>query len=194
MLRRILAWLVAIVAGVGLGLISAWAALQFGASSVSERYGQWQYNRAAGSTAADPYSRAIVAKVGLLALSAREARYYNLYEDDQGRPLSESCIYELNGNPLDVRWWSATLYADDNFLAQNTDNAHSVDATRVGNNRPWSARISPVRGDATNWISSRAARRGFSITLRLYNPQRDFRASAEALPVLTTVSCAGDEP
>jgi hypothetical protein len=194
MLRRILAWIAAAIAGVVLGLTSAWAAIAFGGSSFFERYGQWMYNGAAGSTAADPYTRAVISRTGLLALSIREARYFTLYEDEQGRPLSESCIYELSGRPLDVRWWSATLYADDNFLAQNTDYAHSIDATRVGNDRAWSARISPVRGDAVNWISSRAARRGFSITLRVYNPQRDFRASAEALPVLTTISCAGDEP
>lgn len=194
MLRRILGWIAAVIAGVALGLASAWAALSVGGASFSEELGRWRYNSAAGSTAADPYTRAIIARVGLLALSAREARYFTLYEDEQGRPLRESCIYELTGQPMDVRWWSVTLYADDNYLAQNTDSAHSVDATRIGSDTAWSARISPVRGDARYWISSREARRGFSLTLRVYNPQRDFRASAETLPVLTTVSCPGDEP
>ena len=192
MLRRILAWIAAVIAGVALGVASAWAALSFGGSTFTENYGRWEFSRAAGSTGADPYTRAIVARAGLLALSAREAVYFSLYKDERGRPLSESCIYELNGPPLDARWWSVTLYADDNFLAQNTDNAHSIDATRVGNTRAWSARISPVRGDAVNWLSSREARRGFVIMLRVYNPQRDFRPSAESLPVLTTISCAGD--
>lgn len=192
MLRRILAWIAAIVAGVLLGLASAWAVLHFGASSFTERYGHWVHSRAAGSTAAGPYTRAIIARDGLLALSAREAVYFSLYEDEQGRPLSESCIYELNGRPLDARWWSVTLYADDNFLAQNTDNAHSMDASRAGNDAPWSVRISPVRGDATRWISSREARRSFIVMLRVYNPQRDFRPSEQTLPVLTTISCAGE--
>lgn len=194
MLRRILAWIAAAIVGTALGLASAWAALSLGAGTFSEEIGHWRHNRAAGSTAADPYTRAIIARVGLLALSAREARYFTLYEDEHDRPLSESCIYELSGPPMDVRWWSVTLYADDNFLAQNNDGAHSVDATRIGDNSAWRARIAPVRGDAPYWISSREARRGFSLTLRVYNPQRDFRASAETLPVLTTVSCAGDAP
>lgn len=192
MLRRILAWLVAIVAGVIFGAASAWAVMSFGGSNLTERYGRWVYSHSAGSTSADLYIRAIVAREGLLALSAREARYFSLYKDEQGRPLSESCIYDLNGVPLDARWWSVTLYADDNFLAQNTDNAHSIDASRMGNDRAWHARISPVRGDATHWISSRAARRGFVVMLRVYNPQRDFRPSEQSLPALTTVSCAGD--
>jgi len=192
MLRRILAWIAATVAGVLLGLASAWAALQFGGSSFTEHYGHWIHSRAAGSTAAGPYTRAIIARDGLLALSAREAVYFSLYEDEQGRPLSESCVYELNGRPLDARWWSVTLYADDNFLAQNTDNAHSMDASRAGNDAPWNVRISPVRGDAARWISSREARRGFIVMLRVYNPQRDFRPSEQSLPVLTTISCAGE--
>ena len=78
-----------------------------------------------------------------------------------------------------------TLYADDGFLAQNNDNADSIDASRIGNDGPWRARIAPVRGDAAYWLSSREARRDFSLTLRVYNPQRDFRASEDTLPVLT---------
>jgi hypothetical protein len=194
MLRRILTWIAAVMAGVVLGLGSAWAVLTFGGQSFTEHYGHWAFSRAAGSTAAGPYTRAIIARGGLLALSAREAVYFSLYTDEQDRPLSESCVYELNGRPLDARWWSVTLYADDNYLARNSDSAHSIDATRVGNDAPWAARISPVRGDATNWLSSREARRGFVIMLRVYNPQRDFRPSEEILPVLTTVSCAGDAP
>lgn len=194
MLRSILAWLAAIVAGALVGAASAWAALSFGGSGFTAHYGHWLHSRAAGSTAAGPYTRAIIAREGLLALSAREALYFSLDQDEQGRPLSESCIYDLNGLPLDTRWWSVTLYADDNYLAQNTDNAHSVDASRLGNDRAWRVRISPVRGDATHWLSSREARRRFVIMLRVYNPQRDFRPSEQSLPVLTTVSCAGDTP
>lgn len=193
MLGKVLAWAGAILVGVALGAVSAWATLSVGRSAFTEQHGDWVHSRAAGSTAADPYTRAIIARDGLLALSAREAVYFSLYKDEQGRPLSESCIYELHGRPLDARWWSVTLYADDNFLVQNTDVAHSVDASRAGSDAPWVVRISPVRGDAAHWLSSREARRGFSLTLRVYNPQREFRAGAETLPVLTTVSCAGDE-
>lgn len=193
MLRRIFAWIAAILIGVVLGGASAWGALQIGRTNFAEQYGAWHFNRAAGSTAAGPYTRAIIARDGLLALSAREAVYFTLFADDQGRPLSESCIYELTGRDLDARWWSVTLYADDSFLAQNSDHAHSVDASQISYSGDgfWRARISPVKGEAINWISSREARSGFSLTLRVYNPQRDFRPSAEVLPQLTTLSCAG---
>ena len=81
MLRSIFAWLVAIVAGALLGVATAWAALSFGGSNFTEHYGRWVHSRAAGSTAAGPYTRAIIAREGLLALSAREALYFSLYQD-----------------------------------------------------------------------------------------------------------------
>lgn len=189
MFRRVLAWAAAVIAGLGLGAASAWAAISIGGASFGQDVGQWSTNRATGSTAADPYTRAIVARVGLLALSQREAIYFNLDRDDRGDRLSESCIYDLTGRDLDARWWSVTLYADDNFLAQNNDHAASIDASHIAPGR-WRARIAPVRGDATYWLSSREARRNFSLTLRVYNPHRDFRPSAETLPELTRISCA----
>ncbi len=193
MLRRIAGWMLAVLIGAAVGLGSAWAALSIGRANFVERYGAWTHSRAAGSPAAGPYTRAIIAREGLLALSAREALYFTLVADETGRPLEEGCIYELRGREPAARWWSITLYAGDNFLAQNTDHAHSIDASEVsaGEDGSWRARVSPVKGDAAHWISSRAARRGFSLMLRVYNPQQGFRASADTLPQLTVLSCAG---
>lgn len=193
MFTRILKWTAAIVVGLLLGAATGWAAINLGAGSFTEHYGAWSHSRAAGAEAAGMYTRAIIAREGLLALSAREALYFTLTEDENGRPLEESCIYEIAGRELDARWWSITLYADDDFLARNGDHAHSVDASRihVGGDGIWRVRISAVKGDALQWLSSREARRGFSLTLRVYNPDHDFSPSAETLPALTTISCAG---
>ncbi len=195
MLRRALAWMATILAGALLGLGSGWLTLEAGRASFGEQIGAWSYNRAAGSDAAGPYTRAIIAREGLLALSAREARYYTLWKDDQGEPLRESCVYELAGRAIAARWWSVTLYADDSFLARNDDHAASIDASRVtiGADGAWRARVAPVRGDAAYWLSSRAARRDFSLTLRVYNPRDDFEATPDALPTLTRISCAGGD-
>jgi len=194
MLRRVLAWAAAIVAGVVLGGASAWAALEIGRSSFFEQYGAWSHSRATGSSAAGPYTRAIIARDGLLALSAREALYFNLTRDDQGEALDENCTYELVGRAFDARWWSVTLYAEDSFLAQNEDYAASIDSSHVspGADGRWRARVATVRGDANYWLSSRNARRDFSLTLRVYNPQRDFRADEITLPTLTRISCLGE--
>lgn len=194
MLRQIFAWGAAAALGVVLGAVSAWAALGVGASSASTHFGQWSHSRLAGSRAAGPYTRALIAREGLLALSAREALYFTLTRDADGRSLSEACVYDLAGPDLDARWWSVTLYAADDYLVRNTDSAHSIDASRVRADIDglWRARLAPVRGDAMHWLSSREARRGFSLTLRVYNPQPGFQPSAETLPRLTRISCAGE--
>jgi len=189
MLRRVLAWSAAVLIGVLIGAASAWAVLNLGQGAFVERYGAWRFSRAAGAESAGLYTRAIVAREGLLALSAREALYFTLSEDENGQPLREACLYTLSGGPISARWWSLTLYAADNFLAPNSDNAAAVDATRVGEAVAWQVRIAPVRGEAPYWLSSRAAGHGFLIMLRVYNPQRDFQLSADSLPQLTTLSC-----
>lgn len=186
------AWAAAILVGLALGAASAWGALEFGRAGFAEQIGQWNYSRAAGARSADPYTRAIIARDGLLALNAREAQYFSLERDENGAPLRESCIYELSGNDLAARWWSVTLYASDNFLAQNGDHAESVDSTRLSG--AWRVRVAPVRGEAANWLSSRSAARGFVLMLRIYNADDGWRPSEELLPTLSTVSCAGDEP
>jgi hypothetical protein len=196
MLRQAAAWSAAIVIGALLGAASAWGALAFGRVGATETYGLWSHSSLAGSSAADPYTRAAVAFEGLLALSAREALYFTLSRDENGRPLDETCVYELSAPPLAARWWSVTLYAADDYLVRNDDHAPSVDATRTlaAPGGGWRARISPVRGEAANWLSSRNAGRGYSLTLRVYNPEQRFEPSAESLPQLTTLSCAGREP
>ena len=134
MLRRILAWIAAIVAGVVLGAASAWAALEIRRVELHRtlrRLGAQPRGRLDGGRSLHARHHRARGAAGALARAKRSI--FRCHEDEQGRPLSESCIYELNGRPLDARWWSVTLYADDNFLAQNTDNAHSIDASRVGN-------------------------------------------------------------
>jgi hypothetical protein len=187
----VLAWLSVVLIGLLLGAASAWGALAIARGNLTAEAGAWRWSRAAGSPDADSYTRALVARDALLALNAEEAIYLTLDRDENGKKLQESCIYEIAGAPIPARWWSVTLYAPDNYLAQNNDNAASVDSTHVGTDGDgrWSARISSVRGDATAWISSRAARRGFVLMLRAYNADSAFPGDGATLPTLRTISC-----
>jgi len=194
MARRILFWGAAVLIGALIGAGSAWWTINRAGGWFDQSYGGgWRGNALAGSQAADPYTRAIVARSGLLALSARETIYFTLAQDAEGRPLDEACVYELSGGALPARWWSVTLYAPDKYLPQNNDRAFSIDATRAqpGADGRWRARISAGRGDAANWISSRAAHRGYSLTLRLYQPRQEAREHPDtiAFPELTALSC-----
>lgn len=198
MIRRALAYLGAIIAGLVLGVGSAlWMAglwpegrsLAFGNVDV----GGWRSDFAVGSKAADPYTRARVARHGLLALAKTEAVYFTRATDEKGERLREDCTYVLSGGPMPAEWWSVTLYDGQSMLPSNTDGALSVNAQAFAKG-PWEAVIAPTRpvtGGA--WISSKGAGE-FDLTLRLYVPEPALLASPNTAltpPRIERLSCRG---
>jgi hypothetical protein len=196
-MKRLGFWIVAVITGLLLGAGSAVLVLSQGAMIGAVDNAHWRTNRAIGSPDADPYTRAVVARAGLLALNQSETVYYFRTEDDAGEPLRGDCTYVLTGPRLPARWWSITLYDGDFYLAVNGDDAHSIDATSVqaAPHGVWRVRVGPERGDDVNWISSANAG-SFSLSLRLYNPDDEVRADLAgiALPHLTRDTCAEDAP
>lgn len=176
----------AIVAGVALGIASAWWAI--GHVPGAERYGPWRSDPLTGSTAADAYTRARIARHGLLALNREEALYLIATQDDSGAPLSERCGYEIRGGTLPASWWSLTVYAADEFLPSNGSEAYAIDAAHVQRERDgrWRARLAPTRDASANWLAS-AATGAPSLTLRLYRPNAALRA--DGLPTITRERC-----
>lgn len=173
-MRRFFAYLLAVLAGLALGFGSALAMTGLWPGSNMLAFGDvdvngWQSDFAIGSKAVDPYTRARVARHGLLALAKSEAVYFTRSKDESGRPLSEDCTYRLWGGAMPAGWWSVTLYDARSMLPVNSDGALSIDASRTGAGA-WEAVIAPAPpADAAHWISSRKAGR-FDLTLRLYMP------------------------
>ena len=195
MLKRVLAVGVTILISAAIGVGSALAVLNNGQLFFGRtHHDYWSGNRNAGSSAADPYTRGIVATMGLLALNRSETIYYQRYQDEHGRPLREGCIYELRGGDLPTRWWSITVYAADNFLPMNGKHAYSVDATQMHRREDgsWVARLATDRADAENWIATGAAGE-FSLALRMYNPNPGVPENDSVIPFpsIQTVSCDG---
>lgn len=197
-MRRTLIYILAIAAGCALGLATAagMAGLWPGASPLA--FGDvevdgWRSDFAIGSAAADRYTRARVARHGLLALAKSEAVYFTLATDDDGQPLREACTYRLTGGTMPSGWWSVTLYDAASMLPANTDGALSFDAGRAGEGL-WQAVIAPRRpADAEHWISSRKAGE-FDLTLRLYMPDPGLLADPQVTlepPRIERIDCTG---
>jgi hypothetical protein len=197
-MRRVLAYLVAVVVGCGIGLGSALvlAGLWPGATSLAfgdVDVGGWHSDFTIGSKAADPYTRARVARHGLLALAKTEAVYLTRAADDDGQPLREACSYRLSGGAMPAGWWSVTLYDSASMLPANNDAALSIDASRAGAGA-WEAVIaaSPPDGGGL-WISSRKAGR-FDLTMRLYMPEAGLLTDPAAAlnpPRIERLACEG---
>ncbi len=153
--------------------------------------GPWVSFADTGSSHANPYVRAVVARLGLYALSNREAVYYTAFDDDKGRPLSGRCDYQLKGAALPARWWSVTLYGSDNYLVANPQHRYSWNAGNVSS-RPDGSFLVGVSSKATsgNWLPS-PAQGHFSLTLRLYKPTSTVleQLGSIPLPTLTALDC-----
>ncbi len=165
-IRSLLAGLTGLVIGIGSALFLIFGPADFGGVSV----GPWRTNTLIGSPDAPGLVRAVVARRGLLALSREQAMYFSADQDSEGRPLQEACTYRLAFPGLpDAFWWSVTLYAEDDFLAVNGLEAHSVTADDFGL-APigFAATVSPNRAEGA-WISTQNAG-AFNLTLRLYKP------------------------
>ena len=151
----------------------------------------WASDWSIGSKAADGYTRARVARYGLLGLAKSEAVYFVRSKDETGAPLEGRCTYVLSGTQQDALWWSITLYDEQSRLPMNEDEALSIDLTQVGSDGPWEALVSPNRPQTGHWISSRAAKT-FDLMLRLYQPSDQVLTAPEAAvkaPSLRKLSC-----
>ena len=156
--------------------------------------GGWYGNSVTGSVDADPWARAQVALTGLLALNKSQAIYFTTNVDAAGAALREDCRYQVTGGALPARWWSVTVYADDDYLPLNDDDALSFDATEVQPDASgrWSALVTSQRPAEGAWASSRKAG-SYSLTLRLYQPSQAAQNNLAAIPmpVVTRRDCGG---
>lgn len=162
-----------VLAGIALGLASAWFALRNPSSSApSVTAGAWRTSLLAGSADADLHTRARVALGGLLALSRDETLYFVAERDDAGVPLRSRCSYRVEGLPPPARWWSITAYADDFFLFDHPARRYSLNGgtARLDAAGHFALVTGPAPADAaTHWLPT-PGDRGLMLVLRLYNP------------------------
>lgn len=182
-------YLITAAAGVAIGLAAAVQTVRAGALGSGVAIGPWRSGADFGTADASARTRAIVALSGLLALPAREARYYTAAADDAGAPLDGRCTYLVSGGPLPSRWWSLTLYDDRGYLAgagpysvesgtlarEEAERARSVRPPAViALPRPvpgqWSVAVLPRPTRLTSDALPTAGLGRFQLTLRLYLP------------------------
>lgn len=194
--HQIWPWIVSTLFGLVFGITSAWAVSAGALGYGKVKVGRWSSDPSVGAQAANPWLRARIARVGLLALTKTETLYFDRTIDESGAPLREACTYRITGSAITTRWWSLTIYDSAGYLPRNVDKASSIDATRAikGGQTSWSGLIGDTapQGDDL-WLSSNAAG-DFAITLRLYNPSTiDPEALAKLdFPKIERVSCRDD--
>jgi hypothetical protein len=190
--RRWARYLACGLAGAVLGIGASLYSVRAGAFGSSARIGPWATGTDFGTADAGAYTRAVVALRGLLALPAREARYYTAAEDDAGRPLEGRCAYRIKGGEAGGAWWSLTLYGRDGFLVANPANIWSVGSAALppDERQSWTVTASPGRRPG-RWLPTGGIDR-FELTLRVYLPEDRGRSNLprERLPRIERLDCA----
>lgn len=199
-MRLVLSLLIGSVLGIAAGAGAAfWAAGMVGGGlrlGSQIDVGGWSSDWTIGSKAANPWTRARVARHGLLALAKEEAVYFTAAADSEGRRLSEDCTYRVSGGAMPALWWSITLYDATSYLPRNRDNALSFDQTKAeasGEGEAWSFLIAAEGPEEGGWVSSHAAGR-FDLTLRLYKPLPELIEDPEGVlpaPRIERLACQG---
>lgn len=180
-MRLALKILVALVLGIAIGLGAAWWSLRAGMEAFDIRSGPWVTSRNVGSVDATDRERAIIAVRALLALTAREAIYFNATTDSEGEALDGGCGYRIAGGPLAARWWSVTAYGADAYLIPNADHAYSA-----GGNGAEAVEVIVGPQAGANGIVTRNGER-FELTLRAYGPGEGLLT--DPLPEIERISC-----
>lgn len=93
------------------GGASVWYALKTNEGIGAVTIDGWTAFPYVGTADADPYSRARVARDGLLALGRAEGLAFTATRDSDGAALRRECAYTIEGPVPPARFW--TLYAAD---------------------------------------------------------------------------------
>lgn len=111
MLKTVFLTLVVLSIALVGGGASVWYALKTNEGMGAVTIGEWTAFPDLGTADADPYSKARVAREGILALGRAEGLAFSALRDSAGSTLRRECSYLIEGPVPSARFW--TLYAAD---------------------------------------------------------------------------------
>lgn len=187
----------AIVAAVGLAAFGAGAGaawLNAGRPTAEgEGPGPWSTRAGTGEASGGMTQRAAVARTGLWALPQSEVVYFRADTDDEGRPLSIACTYELAADhDPPTRWWSINLYRD-LFWVDNPRDRYSYSKTTVSRTDSGGYRILvSAKEQPGDWLPMGEQDGHFILSFRNYQPEPIIAndPAATPLPSIRRLSCA----
>lgn len=178
----------AIGAVTGLGLTALTIGRGTGAGTL--RIGPWLASPKAGTTDADPYARAIAARLGTLPIALADGLALVADRDSTGAALDGRCTYLVSGTMPPARAWTLTAAGADYqpVVAQSVRQGFtSYEIVRFGE-RPVDILLAP-EARAGNWLPSGGAP-DVRLILRLYDtPIATTISAATPMPAVTKQGC-----
>ncbi|WP_430911479.1 DUF1214 domain-containing protein [Methylobacterium sp. sgz302541] len=185
--------LYALALGAGLGLGSADWATRGGYPFGGVPVGSWTAWPRSGSVGSDPYTRAVNARRGEIALAIGEGMLLTAASDDAGRGLDAGCTYRIAGNTPPARAWTLTVAGRGKRDPERPLLREGFTSTEVLRERDgrFVVTLSP-EVEPGNWLPTPRASGPLRLALRLYDtPVAASVASLDrdALPAITRVGC-----
>lgn len=185
--------LYALALGAGLGLASADWATRGGYPFGGVAVGGWTAWPRSGSVGSDPYTRAVNARRGEIALAIGEGMLLTASSDDAGRGLDAACTYSIAGNTPPARAWTLTVAGRGKRDPARPLLREGFTSTEVLRERDGRFVVSlGPEVEPGNWLPSPRARGPIRLALRLYDtPVAASVASLDrdALPAVTRLRC-----
>ena len=156
---------IAAVVGLGLTYLSLTRGAAFGGLSI-ESWTAWPKS---GTTDADPYVRASIARSGRLPTAMGDGVAFTLQSDDEGKALDGRCDVVISGVTPVARFWTMTLYNPNGALVANSTNRYGFTSQEIvrRSDGTFEIVVSP-RASAGNWLPTGGVER-YELILRLYD-------------------------
>jgi hypothetical protein len=188
LLGTLFALIVAVVVGLGTTYLALTRSAAFGAFTI----GSWTAWPKSGTTDADPYARASIARSGRLPTALGDGVTFVAQTDDGGRSLDGRCQVVLSGVTPAARYWTLTLYSADGELVANSVQRYDFTSQEIVRHADGSFRIDVApRAQPGNWLPTGGIDR-YVLVLRFYDTPVGVSTKEGRevpMPTISTESC-----
>ena len=191
-MRLLVGSLFAFIVATAVGLGATYLALTRGAAFGALKIGAWTAWPKTGTSDADPYARAGIARTGQLPIWLGDGVSFSTQQDDNGRFLDGRCDVVLSGVTPAARFWTLTLYNVEGHLVANSISRYGFTSQELIRRTDGSFDILVApRASAGNWLPTGGVDR-YTLVLRLYDTAVGVstRAGREApMPAINMRAC-----
>jgi hypothetical protein len=185
--------LLAVALGTSLGLAATYFSLAKGLGFGAVRAGPWTAWPKSGSTEADPYARAAIARTGEVPLGLAEGVSFIAASDSSGAPLSGRCTYLVGGAIPPARYWTLSVNSPKGFLIDNPAKRYGVTSAEIYRQMGAPFQIAVSRtAHAGNWLPV-GTNEPVTLVLRLYDSSVSAATAAldsQTMPSIVREGCA----
>ena len=191
-MRLVFGLLVTLVIATVVGLGTTWMTLSRGIAFGALPIGAWTAWPKTGTSDADPYARASIARSGELPVGAGDGVAFLAKTDDNGRTLDGRCEVVVSGTTPQARFWTLTLYDPSGKLVANSIDRQGFTSQEILRRADGSfdVTVSP-RARTGNWLPTSGID-SYVLVLRLYDSPVGVatRAAREApMPSVSVRAC-----